>query len=128
MSDPEVPANPKRRQFTAQYKLAIVEQADACTGYGEVAALLRREGLFDSQLSSWRKQRASGALTALAGKKRGRPQQPVNPLAQRVLELERKNARLQQQLQKAEMLIDVQKKISEILGIAQPTQPLGEDD
>lgn len=127
MSDPEVPAKPKRRQFTAQYKLSIIEQADACTEYGEVAALLRREGLYDSHLASWRKQRALGALTAL-GQKRGRPKQPANPLTQRVVELERENARLQKKLHKAELLIDVQKKISAILGIAQPSQPLSEDD
>ena len=128
MRDPEVPANPKRRQFTVQYKLSIVEQADACTEYGEVAALLRREGLYDSHLANWRKQRALGTLATRTSQKRGRPPQPANPLATRVAELERQNARLQKKLHKAELLIDVQKKISALLGIAQPTESLSEDD
>lgn len=128
MSDPEVPAKPKRRQFTAEYKLSILEQVDTCQKYGEIAALLRREGLYDSHLTLWRKQRAAGTLVALGGKKRGRPEQPVDPLAPRVAELERENARLQKRLHQAETIIAVQKKISELLGIRQPNEPKGKQN
>jgi transposase-like protein len=120
MRDPEVPAKPKRRQFTAEYKLSILQQTDACQKYGEIAALLRREGLYDSHLTTWRKQRAAGALVALGGKKRGPTPQPVSPEAVRVRELEREVQRLQKRLHKAETIIEVQKKISDLLGIRQP--------
>lgn len=126
MRDPEVPAKPKRRQFTAEYKLSILEQVEACQQYGEIAALLRREGLYDSHLTAWRKQRAAGSLAALAGKKRGRPPQPEHPDAARLRELERENALLQKRLHKAETIIEVQKKISDILGIRQPEYRKGE--
>ena len=126
MSDPEVPAKAKRRQFTAEYKLSILQQADACQKYGEIATLLRREGLYDSHLTAWRKQRAAGALVALGGKKRGRPAPPVSPDQSRTRELEREVNRLQKRLHQAETIIEVQKKISEILGIRQPEYKKGE--
>lgn len=125
MRDPEVPAKAKRRQFTAAYKLSILQQVEACQQYGEIAALLRREGLYDSHLTAWRKQRAAGVLAGLAGKPRGRPPQPVHPEAVRLRELERENAHLQQRLHQAETIIEVQKKISEILGIRQPEYKKG---
>ena len=118
--DPEVPEKKPRRRFTAQYKLRILEEADACTEAGRLGALLRREGLYSSSLTTWRRQRDEGHLSALGPKKRGRKPKQKNPLAERVARLERENRRLENQLKQARTIIEVQKKISEILGIAQP--------
>jgi len=120
--DPEVPENKPRRNFTAQYKLEILKKADACNEPGQLGALLRREGLYSSNLTTWRRQREKGQLDALSPKKRGRKGEGKNPLNRRVAELERENERLKRKLKKAEIIIDVQKKISEILGIAQPSE------
>jgi len=117
--DPEVPENKPRRRFTAKYKLQILEEADACTEPGQIGALLRREGLYSSNLTTWRRQRDEGQLQGLSPKKRGRKAKAVNPLAQRVAELERETQQLRNKLKKAEIIIEVQKKISEILGIPQ---------
>ena len=114
--DPEVPARARRRKFTAAYKLDILAQADACSEPGEIGALLRREGLYSSLLSKWRSQRAAGALAALSPKKRGRKPRRVDPQAKRVAQLERENARLREKLEKAETIIEVQKKLSQLLG------------
>ena len=113
--DPEVPAKARRRRFTAQYKLGILEEVDRCTQPGEIGAVLRREGLYSSHLSKWRQQRDAGALAGLTPKKRGRKPRPVDPQAQRVAELERENARLRDKLEKAETIIEVQKKLSQLL-------------
>jgi transposase-like protein len=118
--DPEVAERAARRRFTAEYKLGILRQADTCAGTGEVGALLRREGLYSSHLTTWRRQRELGSLAALRPKQRGRPALPPSPLARRVAELERENARLSQRLQQAETIIAVQKKLSEALGLSQP--------
>lgn len=115
--DPEVAERAARRRFTAEYKLRLLRQADACAGTGELGALLRREGLYSSHLTTWRRQREQGSLAALSPKKRGRPAVPPSPLARRVAELQRENARLTQRLQQAETIIAVQKKLSEALGI-----------
>lgn len=123
--DPEVVAKPKRRRFTAEYKLQILRKADACKGPGEVGALLRREGLYSSHLSSWRQQRDRGALAGLKGKKRGRKAKPVDP---RVKQLEKENARLRRELWKAETIISVQKKVSELLGIPLKSPDSDESD
>ena len=117
--DPEVPEKKPRRRFTAKYKLRILDQADACTQPGQIGALLRREGLYSSNLTTWRKQRDQGILQAMKPKKRGRKRKQKNPLANRVAQLEKENRRLQDKLKKAETIIEVQKKISEILGINQ---------
>ncbi len=122
--DPEVTERAARRRFTAEYKLRMVRQADACAGSGELGALLRREGLYSSHLTTWRRQWEQGSLAALSPKKRGRPAAPSSPLARRVAELERENAQLTQRLRQAETIISVQKKVSEILGI--PLKP-GDD-
>ena len=122
--DPEVTERAARRRFTAEYKLRMVRQADACAGSGELGALLRREGLYSSHLTAWRRQWEQGSLAALSPKKRGRPAAPSSPLARRVAELERENAQLTQRLRQAEAIISVQKKVSEILGI--PLKP-GDD-
>ncbi len=116
--DPEAPVKAQRRRFSAQYKKKTLEEADACKGKpGAVGALLRREGLYSSHLTTWRKQREKAELDGLAPKKRGRKAKPVNPLARKVGELESETRRLQKQLDKAETIISSQKKLSEMLGI-----------
>ena len=118
--DPEVRERAARRRFTAEYKLQVLREADQCAGVGEVGALLRREGLYSSHLTTWRRQREHGALVALAPKKRGRTATAVSPLARRVAELERDKARLERRLKQAEAIIDAQKKLAEILGLSLP--------
>ncbi len=113
--DPEVPEKRPRRKFTAKYKLRILQEAENCTEPGEVGALLRREGLYSSNLTAWRKQKDQGILQGMKPKKRGRKTKEKNPLVQKVAELERANRKLQNRLKKAEIIIDVQKKISQIL-------------
>jgi transposase len=111
--DSEVRSKATRRRFTAKYKLMIVERADKCTKPGEVGALLRKEGLFSSQLAVWRKQRDKGAVSGLS-RKRGR-RSTKSPLLDENKVLRQQVDALQRQLKKAEMIIDVQKKLSEIL-------------
>jgi transposase len=108
--DPEVPEKAVRRKFTAEYKRSILEQADAGRGEGAIGALLRREGLYSSHLSTWRRQRKEGTLQALSAKKRGRKSN-FHPLAP-------ENARLLRRLEQAETIIEVQKKVSTLLGIS----------
>lgn len=117
--DPEVPSKARRRRFTAKYKLKILERADRCSKPGEIGALLRREGLYSSHLSKWREQREAGALAALRPKKRGRKPRPVTPQARRVAELERENSRLRNKLDQAQTIIEVQKKLSQLLATAE---------
>jgi len=117
--DPEVPEIKPRRNFTAKYKLRILSEADGCSRPGELGALLRREGLYSSNLTTWRRQREKGLLQAMSPKKRGRKHKEKNPIALRVAQLEKENRRLEQKLKQAELIIEAQKKMSEILGIAQ---------
>jgi transposase len=112
--NPEVPEKPVRRRFPASYKLAVLQEADACTQYGQLGELLRREGLYSSHLTTWRQQREQGALEALNPKKRGRKTTRPDPLIQ---QLQRENARLAARLRQAETILEIQKKASEILGI-----------
>jgi transposase len=111
----EVRDRPKRRTFIADYKLRILKEADACAR-GERGALLRREGLYSSHLTEWRREREQGALAAL-GKKRGRKAKPVDPMGEEVTRLRKENGRLQKRLDQAEIIIDVQKKVASLLGI-----------
>lgn len=113
--DPEVVAKARRRKFTAKYKLRILEEADRCTERGQIGELLRREGLYSSHLSKWRQQRAHGQLQGLAPKKRGRTVQ--DPSAAELTKLRRENERLRAQLEQAEIIIDVQKKLAGLLGL-----------
>jgi len=116
--DPEVPAKARRRIFTAQYKKEILQEADTLKNTpGAIGALLRREGLYSSHLVNWRRQRTKGELDGLSPRKRGRKNQPQNPLTNKVKELESENRRLQKKLEKAETIISFQKKLSEMLGI-----------
>jgi len=112
--DPEVVPKARRRQFTAKYKLRILKEADRCTERGQIGELLRREGLYSSQLSKWRQQRARGQLQGLAPKKRGRKGQ--DPSVAELSRLRRENERLRVQLEQAEIIIDVQKKLAQLLG------------
>ena len=105
--DPEVPATVQRRRFSAAYRLRILKAVDACKKPGEVGALLRREGLYSSLLTNWRRQREAGALREMRGRRRGPAPRPVDP---RVTQLEAENRRLQRKLQRAETIITLQKK------------------
>jgi len=113
----EVMAKATRRKFPAEYKLEVLRESDACTKPGEIGALLRREGLYTSHLSTWRKQRRQGELGGLAPKKRGPLPKEKNPLAARVAALEKETVRLKARAERAEALVELQKKVSEILGI-----------
>lgn len=114
--DPEVPEKPRRRRFTAEYKLHLLEQADACTQPGEIGALLRREGLYSSHLVDWRRQRELGLL----GRRRpGR--KPRHPLESENETLRTENERLRLRLEQAEAVIEVQKKLSRLFGIGPET-------
>ena len=124
--DPEVSEKAKRRHFSAQYKLRVLEQADACQKPGEIGALLRREGLYSSQLAEWRRARREGSLKALA-KSRGPKGRRRDPVAAENEQLRKENARLRRRLAQAEMVLEVQKKASEILGIPLNPPP-GDDD
>jgi transposase-like protein len=109
--DPEVPEKTARRRFTAAYKLRILKEADGCTEFGQIASLLRREGIYSSNLALWRRQAAQGLIP----KKRGPVAEKTNPLVRRNAELEKENARLTHKLKQAELIIDVQKKVAELL-------------
>jgi transposase len=118
MPDPEVVPMAKRRQFTAEEKLRILEEADACTGPGEIGALVRREGIYTSYLSRWRKARDDGELTALGPQRRGPKPVTDAAVAKEVARLRRENERLQKRLDQAETIIEVQKKLSQLLGLS----------
>lgn len=113
--DPEVEARPKRRRFSAAYKARIVEEAEGCTESGAIGALLRREGLYSSQLSKWREQYRGGALDALRDDKRGRRARK-HPLEDEVARLRKENAGLSGRLEQAEAIIEIQKKVAAMLG------------
>lgn len=113
--DPEVSAKPQRRVFTAKYKLRVLREADACNEPGEIGALLRREGLYWSHLSNWRQAREAGELEALTPRKRGR--KATAKSGEAFVALERENERLRRRLERAEKLLEIQKKVSELLGI-----------
>jgi transposase len=108
----EVSSKPERRRFSAEYKLKILQEADACSRRGDLGALLRREGLYSSHLVTWRRARDAG----LAPKKRGPAPKELNPLAKRVAELEREAARWKARAVQAEGLVAVQKKVADLLG------------
>jgi len=125
--DPEVVAVAKRRSFTREYKMRIVEEADRCRQPGEVGMLLRRERLHSSHLATWRKLRQEAARKA-PGAKRGRRPVAVNPLAAENARLHRENARLELRNRKLEGLIDLQKKVSEVLGIELSARPESDEN
>ena len=118
--DPEVRAKAKRRQFTTAYKKRILEEADACITPAQRGALVRREGLYSSHLNAWRRQRDQGILDGLTPKKRGAKR---DPLVAENVRLQRENERLKKQLQRAETIIEVQKKVSQLLGLPTEENP-----
>jgi transposase len=113
--DPEVVAHAKRRTFTVDYKQRILAEADQAKGSGGIGALLRREGLYSSVLTNWRRERAAGVRQSLAPQRRG-PKSKRDPVQEEVQKLQKDNARLTEQLRKAEIVIDVQKKVGALLG------------
>ena len=117
VADAEVLAKPKRRQFSAAYRLRILEEADDCRSPGEIGRMLRREGLYSSHLSNWRKARRDGALSGLTPKKRGAKPTKRNPLQPKIEALETQVARLQDELRKAQIILEVQGKVAGLLGI-----------
>ena len=116
----EVVAKAKRRTFTAEYKRDIVGQADACKDTGGIGALLRREGLYSSHLTAWRLEVKQRELSALAPKKRGPKGKIVDPHEQENIALRRQNAKLQVRAERAELLVEIQKKLSVMMGIELP--------
>ena len=120
-NSPEVLEKPQRRTFDAAYRLRIVEEADRCIEPGQVGELLRREGLYSSYLTKWRRQRDERALKALDSKKRGRKPKPRDSATEELERLRRQKEELAERLRQAETIIEVQKKVSELLGI-QPSQ------
>jgi transposase-like protein len=117
----EVTEKAKRRGFTGEYKKKILAEADRCTEPGAVGALLRREGLYSSHLTTWRRAlRERGELHGLEPRKRGPKTQPRDPRDERILALERRAEKLQAELDRANTVIEIQKKVSELLGVALP--------
>jgi transposase len=122
--DPEVVERAQRRQFTAAYKLGILAEADGCTAPGQLGALLRREGLYSSHLTEWRRHRTQGTLAALTPQRRGRP--ATWAALGELVRLRQENERLTRQLAAAEAIIEIQKKVASLLGLTQPSnEPRG---
>ncbi len=116
LGDVEVVAQAERRRFTAEYKRRIVREADRCTKPGEIGALLRREGLYSSLLTTWRAARDRGELAGLTPKKRGPKVVPSDPRDKKIAEQDREIARLTKRAERAEGLVDLQKKLAALLG------------
>lgn len=112
----QVAAKPKRRRFTAPYKRSILEQADACSKTGELSALLRREGLYSSHIHTWRQAREQGELAGLEPKKRGRKPKKRDPRDQKIAELENQLAKERAGRERAEGLVEIQKKLTTMFG------------
>jgi transposase-like protein len=124
--DSEVVAKAKRRTFSTEYKIRILEEVDAAAlTPGGVGALLRREGLYSSHLTSWRRDRQAGILEAMKPRKRG-PRSECNPMEEEVQKLRRQVGQLTEKLRKAEIIIDVQKKVAALLGNPIPDPDPGE--
>jgi transposase len=118
----EVTEKARRRGFTAEYKKRILEEADRCAKPGELGALLRREGLYSSHLAAWRKaRRERGELTGLEPQKRGPKNRAKDDRDAKILELERRNARLTADLERARAVLEIQKKVAQLLGVTLPT-------
>ena len=126
--DSEVPEKAVRRHFSAEYKLSILRQAEAWRDERSMGAFLRKEGLYSSHLTSWRRQKEAGILSALKPKRRGRKAAPPDPFRAENEKLRKENHWLQKRLKQAELIIEVQKKISQMLGIPLETSKKGEDD
>jgi len=119
--DTEVVPKAKRRQFSMAYKNRVLAEVDGCTAAGQIGSLLRREGLYSSHLSTWRRQREHGELAGAAVSSRGRPGKPE--VEQELTRLRQENDRLQQRLTQAEAIIDIQKKVSQLIGLSLTESP-----
>jgi hypothetical protein len=119
--NPEVVARAKRRSFTLEYKTGILAETDAAKGSGEIGAVLRREGLYSSHLTKWRQERRDGMLEGLTPRRRG-PKVKINPVTVGNRKLKRENERLAEHLRKAQIVIDVQKKVAMLLGYPVPAE------
>jgi transposase len=115
IADPEVPEKAIHRRFTAEYKRRILKEADICTEPGQFGRLLRREGLYSSNVTTWRRQAERGTLDALSPRKRGPKVQRPDPSVRRIAELEKENQKLKAKLHQAELIIEAQKKMAELL-------------
>jgi len=124
-ADPEVTPKAKRRSFSAAYKKSILAEVEAAAGTGSIGEILRREGIYSSTLTNWRKERDAAVNDAFS-RKRG-PEPKRNPLAGEIEKLRRRNQRLEEELRKAELIIDVQKKVAMLLGRPLPPTPDGEN-
>jgi len=116
----EVSSKPRRRTFTAEYKRKILMEVAACTQPGEVGALLRREGLYSSHLTEWRRERERRELEALSPKKRGPKGKNADPRDRKIAEMERAIAKVTARAERAELLVEIQKKVASLLGIPLP--------
>lgn len=124
--DPEVVPKPTRRRFTAEYKLKVLRETDALVDTGGIGEVLRREGLYSSHLTQWRRERERGEFAGVAPRKRGRPPKKDKAIVDENRKLARENERLKKQLAQAEAIIDVQKKVASLLGI--PLKTLDDDE
>jgi len=122
-TETEVVAKAQRRRFTAAYKQRIVREADRCTTAGAVGALLRREGLYSSHLTNWRAARDRGELAGLAPKKRGPKAAPPDPRDKKIAEQERETTKWRKRAERAEALVEVQKKVAALLGTPFDSEP-----
>jgi len=122
-ADTEVVAKARRRRFTAEYKRRIVREADRCTTAGAIGALLRREGLYSSHLTTWRAARDRGELEGLAPKKRGPKAPPPDPRDKKMAEQEREIGTWRKRAERAEALVEVQKKVAALLGTPFDSEP-----
>lgn len=115
VADPEVPEKAVRRRFTAEYKRRILKEVDVCKEPGQLGRFLRREGLYSSNVTTWRRQAERGTLDALSPRKRGPKVQRPDPSVRRIAELEKENQKLKAKLHQAELIIEAQKKMAELL-------------
>jgi transposase len=122
-AETEVVAKAQRRRFTAEYKRRIVREADRCTTPGAIGALLRREGLYSSHLTTWRAARDRGELEGLAPKKRGPKAAPPDPLVKKLAEQERETGKWRKRAERAEALVELQKKVAALLGTPFDSEP-----
>lgn len=120
----EVVPKAQRRQYTAEYKLDILQESEACSLPGEIGAMLRREGLYSQLLAKWRDQRECGSLSALSQHRRG---PKVDEQAVELVRLQRENKRLLEKLKQAELIMDVQKKVAQMLGVTLTGNNLDEE-
>jgi len=122
-ANPEISDRPRRRTFTAPKKLRILKEIDQAAGSGEIGAILRRHGLYSSALCEWRRQREAGTLGGLTPVKRGPKPAETNPLSAKLTASQRENAQLRRRLDRAEAIIELQKKLADLLGLELPPIP-----